>query len=86
MPFQPSNKHGQGRTGPNKVTADIKALAQTHGEAAIKELHRIATTAENDATRVAAIRELLDRGFGKATQYVEAQFGLSHEDALDQLK
>jgi len=60
---------GGSRKGrPNKITADIKALAREHGAAAIKELLRIATAAENDSTRVAAIKELLDRGYGKATQ------------------
>ena len=32
----------------------------------IKELVRLAKNAENETTRVAAIRELLDRAYGKA--------------------
>lgn len=39
-----------------------------HAEAAICELARLATAAESEAARVAAIKELLDRGFGKAPQ------------------
>lgn len=55
----------------NKATADIKALAMVHAEAAMKELARLATKAESEAARVAAIKELFDRGFGKAKQSVE---------------
>ncbi|WP_131754089.1 hypothetical protein [Burkholderia vietnamiensis] len=56
---------------PNKVTADIKALAQVHAESAIRELATILTTSENDQARISAAKELLDRGFGKATQHAE---------------
>ncbi|WP_330728195.1 hypothetical protein [Burkholderia multivorans] len=56
---------------PNKVTAEIKALAQKHCEAAIAELATILTTSESDQARIAAAKELLDRGYGKATQHTE---------------
>jgi hypothetical protein len=64
---------GAGRPAgvPNKITADIKALAQVHAETAITELATILTTSENDQARIAAAKELLDRGFGKATQHAE---------------
>lgn len=52
----------------NKTTADVKALAQAHTAAAIGELVRLALHSENDSARVAAIKELLDRGHGKARQ------------------
>jgi hypothetical protein len=52
----------------NKATADIKALARVHAPVAMKELARLAVSSESDAARVAAIKELFDRGFGKATQ------------------
>lgn len=52
----------------NKATASVKALAQKHGPAAIAELARLATKAESEAARVAAIRELLDRAYGKSKQ------------------
>lgn len=55
----------------NKVTADIKALAQQHCEAAIIQLATILTTSESHQARIAAAKELLDRGYGKATQAVE---------------
>lgn len=62
-----------GRTAgtPNKITADIKALAQEHGVTAITMLATVMTTAESDQAKIAAAKELLDRGYGKATQAVE---------------
>jgi hypothetical protein len=53
---------------PNKATAEIKALAQVHGAAAVAELARISLKSKSDNARVAAIRELLDRAYGKAPQ------------------
>lgn len=57
---------------PNKATADIKALAQVHGEQAIGTLAgMIGDPTLPPAARVAAAKELLDRGYGKAGQSVE---------------
>lgn len=53
---------------PNKATADIKALAQKYTDKAMKELARLAVEAESEQARVSAIKELLDRGYGKSTQ------------------
>lgn len=67
-------KPGTPRTGgrlkgtPNKSTAEIKALAQKYTPAAMKELGRLAVQAESETARVSAIRELLDRAYGKASQ------------------
>ena len=62
---------------PNKVTADIKAVAQGYGPAAIAELARLAGLteapgAESETARIVALRELLDRGYGKPTQPLES--------------
>ena len=66
---KPGERRGGRQKGtPNKATADIRALAQKYGDFAIKELARIAEKGENEATRVAALKELLDRGYGKARQ------------------
>ncbi len=62
---------GRVKGTPNKATADIKALAMQHAEAAMVELARLATAAESEAARVAAIKELFDRGFGKAKQSLD---------------
>lgn len=55
---------------PNKITADIKALAQQYGAEAVDTLVEIMRKPGNDTTRVAASKELIDRGYGKAIQSV----------------
>lgn len=53
---------------PNKATASLKALAQKYTDKAMRELARLAVEAESEQARVSAIKELLDRGYGKSTQ------------------
>ena len=66
---QPGERRGGRQKGtPNKATADIKALAQQYAASAMTGLARLATEAESEAARVAAIKELFDRGFGKSKQ------------------
>jgi hypothetical protein len=76
------NGHGGRRDGAgrkpgalNKVSADIRALAEPYGAPAVAELAKLAGLtatpgAANDATRVAALRELLDRAYGRPAQYI----------------
>lgn len=60
---------GRKKGSTNRVTADIKALAQTYGPDAIDVLAEIMKDeSAPEAARIAAARELIDRGFGKATQ------------------
>ena len=46
-------------------------MMRARDDVPMKELARLATKAESEAARVAAIKELFDRGFGKAKQSVE---------------
>lgn len=56
----------------NKITKDVKDLAQEFGEEAIKALVEIVRDGEAPhAARVAAIKEVLDRGYGKSKQGLE---------------
>jgi hypothetical protein len=54
-----------------KVMIERLELARQHAPTAIAELARLALKAKNETTRVAAIRELLDRGYGKPRQGLE---------------
>lgn len=55
---------------PNKATAEIKDVARSYGPEAIKRLWELAGTSESDQAKVAALREILDRGYGKASQVI----------------
>lgn len=64
-------KYGGRRAGTrNKATREVKDLALPYTAAAMKELGRLALKAESEPARVAAIKELFDRAFGKASQAV----------------
>lgn len=52
----------------NKVTLEIKEIAAEYGPRAITLLWAIAQASESDAAKVAAIREILDRAYGKPPQ------------------
>lgn len=60
---------GRPKGSRNKATAEIKDLCRQHGPAMVRRLVAIAnsTTAPESAS-VAAIREVLDRAYGKPTQ------------------
>jgi len=55
---------------PNKATAELKALAREYTAEALDSLVNVIRSTESDSARVAAIRELFDRGYGKATQHI----------------
>lgn len=62
---------GRVKGTPNKVTAEVKALAMQHTPAAIRGLVKLAKTARSEMVRVAAWREILDRAVGRPAQSVD---------------
>jgi hypothetical protein len=56
--------------GRPKSIATLRALARAHTAEAIHELARLAVHAKSESARVSAIRELLDRGYGRPTQFL----------------
>lgn len=65
---------GRQKGTPNKATADIRALAQRYGQDALDVLHDIMTDKQRPAAaRVAAAKEMLDRGYGKSPQPIAMQ-------------
>lgn len=59
----------------NKLSADIKALAQPYGPEALDVIVFTMRTGEKLADRLAAARELLDRGYGKPSQAITGEGG-----------
>jgi len=76
-------REGSGRKAgvPNKATAEIKSLAQEYGPDVIAKLAGLAglipdvAASESDVTQLGAMRELLDRGYGKASQAITGADG-----------
>ena len=69
---------GQPKTGgrkkgtPNHATVEIKELARSHCADAIAKIVSLMHSAVNEQVQMAAAKELIDRGYGKAVQAIEA--------------
>lgn len=63
---------GRQRGTPNKVTADVRRLADVHSAAAIARLAHLMENAASEQAQVAAAKELLDRAHGRPRQAIEA--------------
>jgi hypothetical protein len=62
---------GRPKGSVNKATADIRELARQYAPDALKELARLSVNAVSEAARVGAIKEILDRAYGKSSQALE---------------
>lgn len=73
---KPGERRGGRQKGtPNKATAALRDICRQYTENAVHELARLAMEAESEASRVAAIKEILDRGYGKAPQPMTGEDG-----------
>jgi hypothetical protein len=93
----PNAGKGRKKGSKNKLTIDIRKLAQQYGPDCILGLSIIAgltkplkrfpeiKPAALDSTQVAAMDKLMDRAFGKATQPLEHSVNESMEGLLDRL-
>ena len=61
---------GRGRGTRNKVTAEIKAAFQKHGDELVEALLAL-TKSEDERVRLGAIQACFDRGWGKPAQTVD---------------
>ena len=68
---KPGERRGGRQPGtPNKATVEIRDIAKQYAPEAMAELARLAREAESEQARVGAIKEILDRAYGKSTQPV----------------
>lgn len=59
----------------NKATVEIKEIARQYGPEAIAKLWALATSAQSEQAKVSAIKEILDRAYGKAPQAITGENG-----------
>ena len=81
-PVRVRGKNGGARPGagrkPGKLSAakrELKELAREHVPAMLKALVQIAKESDSDAARVSAIKEVIDRAYGKAPQALTGEDG-----------
>ena len=72
------NRHGGRRPGagrplgsPNKLTRPVRELAAAYGPDALNTLVEIMNHGESETARIAAAKELLDRGHGRPKTELE---------------
>jgi hypothetical protein len=63
-----------GNPGGRPKSKELRDLCRTYTADAVKELGRLAAKAKGEMTRVIAIRELLDRSYGRPMQALEVAF------------
>src|SRR6266705_1078284 len=71
---------------PKQVRRDMMVQAQQHADTVVQELFRLGTQANSETVRVAAIKELLDRAFGRLAPSAAADEDNSLEAAIRGLK
>jgi hypothetical protein len=71
--------------GRPKVLGEVQELARLHAPSIVVELARLALKAKSETARIAAIRELLDRGYGRSRQAMEVSAPSGDRDRLDLL-
>ncbi len=71
-PFRKGQSGNPG--GRPKEVAEVRALARKHGQAAIKKLVELLKSGDERVV-LGAVKELLDRGYGKSAQTITGEGG-----------
>lgn len=61
---------GRAKGTPNKATRDLKAIAREYTSEAMSTLVALLKRDDAPAAQLGAAKEILDRGYGKATQVI----------------
>ncbi len=86
------SKSGERRGGrkagtPNKIACDFSEIARRFGPQAIRAIQKLAKHAQSEQVRLAAWKEILDRGYGKplatATVQETAKIEVIHRVIVD---
>ena len=69
---KPGERRGGRKAGtPNRATIEVKSAAQQYTGEAVQTIYNLMRDGESEQIRLAAAKELIDRGHGKAPQSVE---------------
>jgi hypothetical protein len=68
-----------------EASPEIRDLARRYAGEAMAELARLATGANSEQARLSAIKEILDRAFGKALSALKAEAAKPASTALTEL-
>jgi len=85
---KPGERRGGRQKGtPNKSTSELRELARSYTDQAIKALVDIMLTGSSEQARITAAGTILDRGYGKPSQPVDGDgeggaIQLAHKIAL----
>ena len=73
---RPGERRGGRHKGtPNQATSEFRVAARLHADDALRELARIMKHGVSETARIAACKEILDRGYGKSPQAVTGENG-----------
>ena len=70
----PPDPVANGKKG-GRPSTDMRDKFREHGDAALDVIVELAQSADHDAVRLAAAKELLDRGYGKVKESVAVTSG-----------
>ncbi len=74
---KPGERRGGRKAGvPNKVGAEVRAIAGKYTKDAIERLAFLMKNAESEQAQVSACKELLDRAHGRPAQAVTGEDGV----------
>ncbi len=80
----PGERRGGRKKGtPNKVDKDIKAAFREHGPALVAALIKL-TKSKDENVQLKSLQICLDRGYGKATQHIEAEISVYDRLSLEE--
>lgn len=84
MPFEKGQSGNPSGRKKGHQVYDIKYLAAKHGSDCMNVIAEIMLKGETDAVRLSAAKELLDRGYGKPTQNIDANLNATVKFDKDQ--
>ncbi len=78
------NPSGRPKRTPEEL--DLIAASKAKTPAALEVIERLMTSASSDAVKLNAAISIIERGYGRATTFIDAKITAVHETSIDELK